>query len=82
MQSYTCIVRLCDENDAAEDLFVLFKKYLTNYIDKEAYPPIQSKLGDTREFLAEYINQFKQFTLFLQSIKKMFEYLDRYYLRN
>jgi len=82
MQTYTCIVRLCDEYDKAADLYIEYQSLLDNYITHKIYPNIQSKVGDSKEFLAEYVQQWKNYTIFTFSMKKMFEYLDRYYLKN
>jgi len=82
MQTYTCIVRLCDEYDKAADLYLEYQQLLSNYMNNKIYTSIQSKVGDSKEFLAEYCQQWKNYTIFTFSMKKMFEYLDRYYLKN
>jgi hypothetical protein len=46
------------------------------------YPSIQAKVGDSNQFLEEYIAQWKKFSIFTFSMKKLFDYLDRYYLKN
>jgi len=40
------------------------------------------KIGESRELLEEYVRQWKKYTIFTFSMKKMFDYLDRYYLKN
>jgi hypothetical protein len=39
-------------------------------------------MGDSQEFLQEYVKQWKKFTIFVMVMKKMFDYLDRYFLKN
>ena len=82
MKAYTFIVRLCDEYDMASDLYRKYLNLFQLFIDKHVLPAIQNKAGDSREFLAEYIIQWKKFTIFTFSMKKLFDYLDRYYLKN
>ena len=82
MQTYTYIIRICDEQDKAADLYQIYQHILLNYVRETIAPRIQMKTGDTRAFLEEYCFQWKQFTLFTFSMKKMFDYLDRYYLKN
>lgn len=43
---------------------------------------MQHKSGESAEFLAEYVKQWNQYTLYTFSVIKMFNYLDRYYLKN
>jgi hypothetical protein len=82
MIAYTIIVRLCDEYDMAADLYIVYMHLLADYITQKVYPAIQAKVGDSRELLAEYVYQWEKFTVFTFSMKKLFEYLDRYYLKN
>jgi len=39
-------------------------------------------MGDSQEFLQEYVKKWKKFTIFVMVMKKMFDYLDRYFLKN
>ena len=82
MQTYTAIVRLSDEQDESHALFKIYTTKLENYIKNRIQVALQSKMGDSYEFLIEYVNQWKKFTIFVMAMKKMFEYLDRYFLKN
>lgn len=82
MATYTIIVQLCDGADMGCDLYLKYKSILEEYISKFITPKIQSKLGDSREFLEEYVKQWKKYTIMVFSMRKMFDYLDRFYLRN
>jgi len=33
MKTYTIIIRMCDEQDKAADLYLIYKKMLNNFID-------------------------------------------------
>ena len=39
-------------------------------------------MGQSQEFLKEYCEQWKKFAIFTFCMKKIFEYLDRYHLKN
>lgn len=82
MKVYTAFVKMCDENDKAPELYQLYKQILDNYINQEILPSINNKVGDSAALLKDYVFQWKQFNLFTCSMKKMFDYLDRYYLKN
>jgi len=38
--------------------------------------------GDSRDFLSEYHRHWKNFTIYTFCLRKMFDYLDRYVLKN
>ena len=80
--SYTAILRLSDEQDKSAELYDIYQDRIRHFIKKVFEPKIQKKCNDSREFLEEYCNQWKKFTLFIFTLKKLFDYLDRYYLKN
>ena len=82
MKTYAAIVTLCDESDLGAELFAIYQQKLNDYISTEVYPALQHKSGESAEFLAEYVKQWNQYTLYTFSVIKMFNYLDRYYLKN
>lgn len=82
MRTYTYIVKLSDESDQAEDLYEIYKTKLTEYINRVVNPAINTKINNSREFLVEYVQQWKQYSILVFAAKKMFDYLDRYYLKN
>ena len=82
MKTYSCIVKLCDVDDQAPDLYAIYQELLNKYINDTIYPSIQTKAGESREFLIEYAAQWKKYTIFVFCLKKMFDYLDRFYLKH
>jgi hypothetical protein len=40
------------------------------------------RVGDSRDLLEEYVDQWNKYTILTFSLKKMFDYLDRYYLKS
>ena len=54
---------------------------MQNYILTNVAPKIEEKASDSKEFLSEYVAQWKNFSLFLFSMKKLMVYLDRYHLK-
>ena len=43
---------------------------------------IKAKVSDSKEFLSEYLLQWRNFTLFVHSLNKVMFYLDRFHLKN
>ena len=43
---------------------------------------IDFKYGNSREFLDEYNKQWNKYTILVLTMKKVFDYLDRFYLKN
>jgi len=56
IKTYSCIVKLCDVDDLAPDLYNIYQTILNDYINSKIYPSIQKRIGDSREFLAEYVH--------------------------
>ena len=81
MQTYSCVVKLSDENQECGDLFKLYKDKVKNYLDK-INQSLVAKSSDTREFLKEYTELWNKYTIYVQSLNKIFSYLDRFYLKN
>jgi cullin 1 len=73
---------LCDEADKAKDLYDIYKQRLKKYILDKVIPNVSKKQGNSQEFLKEYCKQWDQWTLLVLAMKKMFDYLDRYFLKN
>lgn len=82
MKTYSCIIKLSDEYDLGADLYNIYKEKIDFFLENVVFDKIKSKIGDSQEFLSEYMLQWKNFTIFSFSLKKMFDYLDRYYLKN
>ena len=60
----------------------MFQDRIKDFIKNVFVANIKKKVGDHREFLEEYCKYWKKFTLFIFTLKKLFDYLDRYYLKN
>lgn len=45
-------------------------------------PALKRHINNSRAFVEEVNEQWKQFTMYVFSMKKMYDYLDRYYLKN
>lgn len=81
MKTYHCIVKLSDEYNISEDLYRIYKERIESYI-KVVQASIQSKVGNPHEFLAEYIKCWGKYTIFVHSMNKVMNYLDRFHLKN
>jgi hypothetical protein len=55
MKVYTSILRICDEYDKAEELYIIYKRIVETYINQTIQAKIQMKMGDSRELLDEYV---------------------------
>lgn len=81
MKTYHCIVKLSDEYNISEDLYRIYKEKIESYI-KIIQKAIQEKSGNPSEFLAEYIKMWGKYTIFVHSMNKVMNYLDRFHLKN
>jgi hypothetical protein len=43
---------------------------------------IMAKQSDSKEFLIEYVKQWKYFTIFVATMNRLFQYLDNFHLKN
>ena len=59
MMTYNCIVKLSDETDNAEDLYVIYKQKLNDKITKDYIPEIKNNISDSKEFLQIYHKKWK-----------------------
>lgn len=82
MKTYSCIVKLSDEFDKSAELYELYKQRIEHYIQNRVNRALQAQMGRSQEFLREYCDQWRKFALFVYCMKKIFEYLDRYHLKN
>ena len=82
MRTYTCIVKLSDEYDKSAELYEIYIQRIEAFIRDRVSKALQTKMGDSKEFLSEYCAQWKKFATFVFCMKKMFDYLDRYHLKN
>ena len=64
MACYNCIVKLSDETDNAADLYIIYKKKLEDK-SKSYLSDLKASVGDSKLFLATFIEKWKNFTTFL-----------------
>jgi hypothetical protein len=57
-----------------------FKKRLNLHITQTVLPKLKDK--DEETFLKTFIEQWKNYTIFVHFMRKIFSYLDRYHLKN
>ena len=43
---------------------------------------VQAKVSDSKEFLIEYLQQWRNYTIYVYSLNKIMQYLDRFHLKN
>jgi hypothetical protein len=56
MDTYTDILKMCDEFDKAAEMYHKYQKLLDDYVQNVVYHKVQQKVGDTREMLQEYVH--------------------------
>ena len=81
MLAYSVIVKLCDQDEGSQQLFNHYIQKMKAYITEIIIPQIDSKSGDSKEFLTEYVKQWENFSLYLFCMKRLVVYLDRYHLK-
>ena len=67
------VLRLCDELDKAEDLNKYFKKTLIEHIEKTVIPELKKKKEDL--LLKDFVKEWKDYTILVHYMRKMFNYL-------
>mmetsp|Transcript_8828 Transcript_8828/g.6568 ORF Transcript_8828/g.6568 Transcript_8828/m.6568 type:complete len:107 (+) Transcript_8828:156-476(+) len=74
------VLKLCDENDKAKDLNDYFRNTLLAHISQRIVPTLKKLRDDS--LLKEFVRQWQNYTILVHFMRKMFNYLDRYYLKN
>jgi hypothetical protein len=77
---YSVVLKLCDEFDMASAMLEYFKKRLLQHINQTIIPVLKDK--DEETFLKLFIQQWKNYTILVHFMRKIFSYLDRYHLKN
>ena len=72
------VLKLCDELDKAKELNDYFKKTLQDHINNTINPSIR-KLSE-EALLKEFVRQWKNYTILVHFMRKMFSYLVCKYL--
>ena len=72
------VLKLCDELDKAKELNIYFKETLVKHIDKTVVPELRKKKEEV--LLRDYVKEWKDYTILVHFMRKMFNYLVRYIL--
>jgi hypothetical protein len=70
---YSVVLKVCDELDKANALHEYYKKRLTSHIQSSIIPSLKDK--DDETLLKIYIKEWKDYTIFVHFLRKMFNYL-------
>lgn len=82
MQAYTSVNRMCDELDKGADLYMYYQEILKGYLDENASWLRQNQAKSDSEYLESYTRLWSKYSLLVMAINKIFNYLDRYFLKN
>ncbi len=77
---YGIVMNQCDQQDNGQKLHQLYLTTLESYIKKDALTYINSR--PKVEFLEAFVKVWEDYTMFAKLLDKMFDYLNRYFLRN
>lgn len=80
MDIYSQIIRMCDERDMGSDMFKVYKDLMISFIMDKSVPACENMANNNRDFIREYAIQWRKFSFYFFSMKRMFDYLDRFYL--
>ncbi len=70
----------CDQQDNGAKLHQLYVSTIESYIKKDALAYINSR--PKVEFLEAFVKVWENYTMFAKLLDKMFDYLNRYFLKN
>lgn len=74
------VLRLCDELDKAKELNDYFKQTLIEHISNTVVPALLKLKEEV--LIKEFVRQWKDFTILVHYLRKMFSYLVRYFQSN
>jgi cullin 1 len=74
------VLKVCDELDKAKELHDYYKTKLESHIRMNVLSELEGKEEET--LLKVFIKEWKDYTILVHFLRKMFNYLDRYYLKN
>jgi len=75
------IWRLCNE-DEAEPLFEHYVHVMKQYMNQQIIQNITERENDSKEFLACYVKEWDNFSLFLFLMNKLFDNVNQFHLRH
>jgi Cullin family len=70
----------CDSKDKGGSLFNYFKDVIKGYITNKAIPFVNSQNGNS--VVTAYIKIWSDYAMLVKLLDRMFDYLNRYYLKN
>jgi hypothetical protein len=70
---HSVVLKVCDELDKAKDLHEYFKDKLIKHIKQNVLTELENK--DEEVLLRVYIKEWKDFTILVHFMRKMFNYL-------
>ena len=53
-----------------------------SFVAERSIPSCMKLINSSKDFIKEYALQWKNYSFYYYSMKRMFEYLDRFYLKN
>jgi cullin 1 len=59
----------------------MYKKKISEMVSM-VEKALQTKTGSSNSFLIEYVDQWRKFTIFTNTIRKVMQYLERFYLKS
>lgn len=80
MKTYNLMLYQCDQEDANGHLYDYFERCVNSYIVDELLPFSKGKTGD--RLLEAYVKCYENFLMYSKLLDRMFDYLNRYYLKN
>ena len=69
------VIKICDELDKAKDLHDYYKKKLENHIKESVLKELENL--EEEVLLKVYIKEWKDYTILVHFVRKMFYYLVR-----
>ena len=80
MKVYNLMLYQCDQEDNNNHLYAYFERVVNSYITDELIPFTKGKTGE--RMLDAFVKCWTNFTMFSKLMERMFDYLNRYYLKN
>lgn len=80
MLIYDTVQHQCDTEDNNEHLYAFFENAVKSYIKNELHTKMRDKSGEA--LIRAYVECWTDYTLYAKLMDKMFDYLNRYYLKN
>lgn len=77
---YEVVMFQCDSMDNGAKLYKFFQDVIKNYINDVALPEVKRQNGSS--ILVAYLKVWDDYAMFSKLMDRMFDYLNRYYLKN